>query len=48
MAGSGQAGIPKKNKYTPDDMNNMYAKAPPGQFNTIRITSASNASLSIN
>jgi hypothetical protein len=29
-------------------MNNMYAKAPPGQFNTIRITSASNASLSIN
>ncbi|KDR21940.1 Myelin transcription factor 1, partial [Zootermopsis nevadensis] len=30
MAGSGQAGLPKKNKYAPDDMNNMYAKAPPG------------------
>jgi hypothetical protein len=37
MAGSGQAGIPKKNKYTPDDMNNMYAKPPPGQFSTVWI-----------
>jgi hypothetical protein len=34
MAGSGQTGVPKKNKYAPDDMN-MYAKAPSGQCNTI-------------
>ncbi|PSN54612.1 Myelin transcription factor 1-like protein, partial [Blattella germanica] len=33
MAGSGQAGFPKKNRYTPDDMNNMYTKAPPGSHN---------------
>ena len=32
MAGSGQPGLPKKNKYAPDDMSNMYAKAPPGQW----------------